>query len=273
MNIRLLNKLFKKGMKKYSEHCDPTLYWTAGQATDIVYEDVFDNSVKEMSKAQSFPSKTKFALLVGIITYGEGANLRGCLNDVKNIKNLLTSTGWSESNIRTLVEEQATRSNVIDGIKWLISNRKKDDVLIFYFSKYGSWTLTPEGIGWECCICCSDCASNWDGGVIARTQFNNALKRTSGSLTVMLDSCFSGGMGRRTPPYRKLLRKVRKLLYGSNRAELNARGVRALPGPEWDTLEAVSKRFNESKEQLLLRIREGILETREVLGGHLHVRI
>jgi hypothetical protein len=49
--------------------------------------------------------------------------------------------------------------------------------------------------------------------------------------------------------------------------------VRALPGPEWDTLEAVSKRLNESKEQLLLRIKEGILETREVLGGPLHVRI
>jgi hypothetical protein len=90
---------------------------------------------------------------------------------------------------------------------------------------------------------------------------------------VIIDSCFSGGMGRSTPPCHKLPKKVRRLLHGSNKAELNAHGVRALPGPEWGILEDVSKRFNESKEQLLLCIKEAILKTREILGGPLHVRI
>ena len=56
----------------------------------------------------------KRALLVGINRYKiPGADLRGCVNDVKNMKSALTRYyGFADKDIRTLTDLQATKNNL-----------------------------------------------------------------------------------------------------------------------------------------------------------------
>ena len=63
----------------------------------------------------------KKALLIGINYFGQSGELRGCVNDVNNIKQLIMSRGFRESNMMILTDDQRdsrchpTRQNIIEG--------------------------------------------------------------------------------------------------------------------------------------------------------------
>ena len=230
-----------------------------------------DNSKKNKTGVHS--QKNRFALLIGINNYGEIGNLMGCINDVNDMKDKLLEMGWNLNNIKILIDEKATKNEILQGLKWLVSHCNTEDSLFFHFSGYGSWTLTPEGLGWECCICAYDCCEDWDNGVITRTEFNNSLERPSGFLHVTLDSCFSAGMSSTYRSWKQLPQEVRNLLYGEPNEERIPKGVRALPGPEWETVSSVCNRLIISQQKLFALISEGSIESRKVKGGPRHVRV
>ena len=66
----------------------------------------------------------KKALLIGINYFGQSGELRGCVNDVNNIKQLIMSRGFQESNMMILTDDQRdsrghpTRQNIIEGNNW-----------------------------------------------------------------------------------------------------------------------------------------------------------
>jgi hypothetical protein len=84
----------------------------------------------------------KRALLIGINYTGTQNQLNGCINDIKNINNVLTkSCDYQSSNIRILTDEtniKPTRANMESNIKWLASNCVAGDILFFYYSGHGS---------------------------------------------------------------------------------------------------------------------------------------
>jgi len=84
----------------------------------------------------------KKALLIGINYKGTDAELRGCINDINNIRNILINNcDYSANNIRMLSEEhdiKPTRQNIENNINWLVSNCMQGDTLIFYYSGHGS---------------------------------------------------------------------------------------------------------------------------------------
>mmetsp|Transcript_48974 Transcript_48974/g.116463 ORF Transcript_48974/g.116463 Transcript_48974/m.116463 type:complete len:471 (+) Transcript_48974:84-1496(+) len=102
------------------------------------------------SSAPSFRGGKKRALLVGINYTGTRAKLRGCINDVKNMKSMLTQTfGWDHHSIRTLTDdggEQPTRANIMAGLRWLAQGAQAGDSLIFHFSGHGAQQRDPEGL-------------------------------------------------------------------------------------------------------------------------------
>ena len=89
-----------------------------------------------------FYKMVKKALLIGINYKGSDAELRGCINDIRNIRAILMNNcGYLESNIRVLTEEDSikpTRENIERNINWLITNTMKDDTLVFYYSGHGA---------------------------------------------------------------------------------------------------------------------------------------
>ncbi len=85
------------------------------------------------------PAHRKLALLVGINQYRSTA-LQGCLTDVNLQRELLIHRfGFQPSDILTLTDQQATRSQIETAfIEHLVTPSKAGDVVVFHFSGHGS---------------------------------------------------------------------------------------------------------------------------------------
>lgn len=268
----------------------PTIFMTACQATQTAAEAFFPNSINEyepdrpnidkpkpsssVTQKAFLNPKTGHALLVGINNYRGISDLKGCVNDVIDVRAKLISFGWNPERIMVLLDEQATKSGIITGVRWLVSHCNDTDSLWFGFSGHGSWALTNNGQGWECCFCCHDCdLDDFDKGIITRTEFISALERPSGNLHVMLDSCFSGGMTPYYPAQKRLPTVVYDILYRYIPGGKYSPGLRAFPGPEWLTKSQARKRMHLSRCEFKKLIENGSLQSRKVINGPEYVRV
>ena len=89
----------------------------------------------------------KRAVLIGVNRYRvPGADLRGCVNDVKNIQTALTGRfGFAKADVVTLLDYDATKKAVEKAISGLIRGGKKGDVLLVHFSGHGSNVPDDDG--------------------------------------------------------------------------------------------------------------------------------
>jgi hypothetical protein len=80
------------------------------------------------------------ALLVGINKYAiPNADLRGCVNDVKNVRALLRQFfGFNSGDITVLIDKEATQKNILNALQSLLKGAKAGDVLVFHNSSHGS---------------------------------------------------------------------------------------------------------------------------------------
>jgi len=93
------------------------------------------------------------ALLIGINYAGTKNELRGCINDVKNVKEFLITRGFHETpeTLRVLTDDQTsndktpTRKNIEDGIHWLVQGAHPGDHLFFHYSGHGSQVKDLSG--------------------------------------------------------------------------------------------------------------------------------
>lgn len=157
--------------------------------------------------AQSTPRK--LALLVGINDYIDNP-LQGCLTDTYLQRELLiTCFGFNPSDILTLANAQATRMGILQAFEeHLVKQAKPGDVVVFHYSGHGSRVSVPvcddkdsEG---DCLISTFIPADNYlsleqrkSGGVVSDisklTLFLLMSALPTENVTVVLDSCFSGG--------------------------------------------------------------------------------
>ncbi|HSD27633.1 MAG TPA: caspase family protein [Vicinamibacteria bacterium] len=138
----------------------------------------------------------KRALLIGINRYQiPGADLRGCVNDVKNMASALEELcGFRPADIETLTDLEATKKTMEAGIKKLVKGGRKGDVLLLHYSGHGSNVpdddgdeadrrdeiLCPTDLDWK-----DPLRDDWLRGTF------DAL-RPGVSLTVVMDCCHSG---------------------------------------------------------------------------------
>jgi hypothetical protein len=150
----------------------------------------------------------KKALLVGINDYAPmgpcGPDLRGCVNDVRDMANTLNALGIvpaSPRQMRILTDERATRAAILSGITWLISGAKKGDVLVFHYSGHGSYVIDTSGDEPDKkdeTICPHDYAT---AGMIRDDDLRTILAKLpqGANLDVVFDSCHSGSTTRSLP--------------------------------------------------------------------------
>ncbi len=83
---------------------------------------------------------TKTAVLIGVNRYRiPGADLRGCVPDVKNMSSLLQRKyGFEEGDISLLTDFDATKKAIEEAITGLIRGGQRGDVLLVHFSGHGS---------------------------------------------------------------------------------------------------------------------------------------
>eukprot|EP00092_Neocalanus_flemingeri_P086673 GFUD01109261.1.p1 GENE.GFUD01109261.1~~GFUD01109261.1.p1 ORF type:complete len:712 (-),score=118.39 GFUD01109261.1:758-2893(-) len=144
----------------------------------------------------------KKALLIGINYFGQGGELRGCINDVNNIKSLVQSRGFSDdpSHMVILTDDQRdprfqpTRENIIEGMLWLVSEAQPNDSLFFHYSGHGSQKMdqdSDEVDGSDETIVPLDYKS---AGDIVDDEMNALLVQQlprGARLTAIFDSCHS----------------------------------------------------------------------------------
>lgn len=147
----------------------------------------------------------KLALLVGINEYQEGQRirpLRGCLTDVEMQRELLLHRfGFNPQDIITLTNEKANRQNILETFEnHLIKQAKPADVVVFHFSGHGSRVIDPNPInkdGLNGTMMPYDRQNTGDAGkvrdIMGRTLFLLMHALQTENVTVVLDSCHSGG--------------------------------------------------------------------------------
>ncbi|MFO0775684.1 MAG: caspase family protein [Nitrospiraceae bacterium] len=146
----------------------------------------------------------KRAVLIGINKYQvPGADLRGCVNDVKNMAGVLTTYyGFPAKNIVTLLDGKATKKAMERAIASLVSRGKPGDELVLHYSGHGS--NVPDDNGDE--------ADNRDE-ILCPTDLDwndpfrdDWLRKTLDqvkqgvNLTVIMDCCHSGSVTRTIAP-------------------------------------------------------------------------
>jgi len=146
----------------------------------------------------------KRALLIGINRYRiPGADLRGCVNDVKNLQSVLTTLyGFAKADITTLTDYDATKKNMQAAIRALITGGRLGDVLLLHYSGHGANVpdkngdeadrrdeiLCPTDLDWK-----DPLTDDW-----LRTTLNRL--KTGVNLTVVMDCCHSGSNTRALLP-------------------------------------------------------------------------
>jgi metacaspase-1 len=138
----------------------------------------------------------KRAFLVGINRYQiAGADLRGCVNDVKDLRAaLIEFHGFKKSDITVVTDLAATKKAMQAGIKALIRDSKKGDVALVHYSGHGSHVPddnSDEADGRDEILCPADL--DWDDPLRddwLRTTLDGV--KAGVNLTVIMDCCHSG---------------------------------------------------------------------------------
>lgn len=93
------------------------------------------------------------ALLIGINYFGQRGQLRGCINDVKNMSAYLNGNfGYAREDMVILTDDQQnpmsqpTKQNILRAMHWLVKDAKPNDSLFFHYS--GTYTVFRGFAGW-----------------------------------------------------------------------------------------------------------------------------
>lgn len=129
---------------------------------------------------------SKKALIVGIDEY-PGCPLSGCVNDANSVASLLERNADGTKNFDVnCIKNPKSKRIVEEGIRSLFAN--DDDIALLYYSGHGSRKDSVESI----------CIPN-EHNEIDFIQLSDILRTIKNSKCknkiVILDSCFSGGMG------------------------------------------------------------------------------
>jgi hypothetical protein len=146
----------------------------------------------------------KRAVLIGINRYRiPGADLRGCVNDVKNMRQVLIELyGFKAGDIATLTDLAATKAAMQAAIARLVAGGRAGDVLLLHYSGHGA--NVPDADGDEAdhrdeILCPTDLdwkdplSDDW-----LRVTLNKL--RPGVSLTAIMDCCHSGSNTRAIVP-------------------------------------------------------------------------
>lgn len=139
----------------------------------------------------------KRAFLIGINYIGQPGQLNGCINDMHNMYNYLSTIRKynqfiflnDHSNIKP------TKNNILLGISVFLTKIKRGDELWFHFSGHGSLSKDLNGdeeSGQDSCIVPIDYMLS--GFIIDDELRNNLINRVPSGVTlyIVLDACHSG---------------------------------------------------------------------------------
>jgi hypothetical protein len=177
------------------------------------------------------------ALLIGVNKYQQLPWLGGSRNDVALIRSILVDRyGFDEQHITTLLDEDATRSAILEALESLVATAGPEDTVFVHYSGHGSQVRDLDGDeadGLDETICPTDARTE---GIpdITDDELGRILGRLDvSSAVIVLDSCHSGTALRAASVdvrARSVPMDTRVELYDDEK--LVSRGVVPAPGAE-----------------------------------------
>jgi hypothetical protein len=146
------------------------------------------------------PDERIRALLVGIDRYARAdvPPLRGCVNDVVLVRSVLKRYfDVPNADLHLLVNERATKTNILRRLHGMIDASRAGDVVVFYFSGHGSQIRDRDGDeisdALDEVICPYD--MDWDRGTyLTDDELDDVFEHLPGGvlLEAFFDCCFWG---------------------------------------------------------------------------------
>jgi hypothetical protein len=183
---------------------------------------------------------TKKALCVGVNDYpfGEDNDLRGCVNDANDWAGLLKNH-FGFTDVKQLLNSDATKAKIITGIKDLLNGAKAGDILVFTNASHGTYLADTDGDEdkYDEAICPYDTDSNLLVDDDLRDLFKNIPKGVQ--LSVISDSCHSGSVTRVMVNEYRRNRQLNPSVFGGK--ELSPDQLRAARGKKEQHPESAMK--------------------------------
>lgn len=144
------------------------------------------------------------ALLIGINYFGQKGELRGCINDVRNVSEFLeTQYHYRPEDMIKLTDDnpnpmnQPTKENIIRAMQWLVRDAQPNDSLFLHYSGHGGQTEDLDGDeedGYDEVIYPVDFKSA--GHIVDDEIHYHVVKPLAPGvrLTAIFDSCHSGSV-------------------------------------------------------------------------------
>jgi hypothetical protein len=159
------------------------------------YYDNEVNAIKKMVMPPIVSNKNKNALLIGINYLNTQNELRGCINDVDNMNNLLKKYNFQSTSIMTdNTVKKPTKDNILNEFQNMLINSKSGDIMFLFYSGHGSYTIdinSNEKTGYDQMILPIDLKPIVDDEL--KNIINKYLKKDV-LLIALFDSCFSGSV-------------------------------------------------------------------------------
>lgn len=138
--------MFGTSGRKYADQIASQLEKAVGQHLSSKAPQSTEEATEKMGNVTG----RRRALFIGINYYGQKGELRGCINDVHNIKQFLTSN-FRIDEVLVLTDDQQdpknipTRKNILAAFKWLRNGAKAGDSLILHYSGHGGSVKDTDG--------------------------------------------------------------------------------------------------------------------------------
>jgi len=139
------------------------------------------------------------ALVIGIADYDLAGKLpKTILKDARDISSILQDSaycGYVSSNMRILLDKDATKAEIVSGLQWLAKTASHDDTVVIYFSGHGAQRQSaPEPETYLCPV-------DFDGARIEETglsteEFSALIEAIPAArVAVLLDACYAAAAG------------------------------------------------------------------------------
>ena len=143
--------------------------------------------------AQDEATQNRTALLIGIGEYGYSGvpSLSGVTYDMTSAQRIALAMGIPEKNIKTLVNAQATKENILKTLQELGNSTKPGARAFVYFSGHGTRYPDPASGG------CIEGLLTYEGQTITNKELASAsqqLHQNADKLITLMDACHSGGV-------------------------------------------------------------------------------
>lgn len=144
------------------------------------------------------PVKDKWALVVGISKFNNPQyNLKFAAKDAKDFANFLVrEAGFREDHIRILLDENATRKNIMAsfGSKWLPNVIEPDDLAVVYISTHGTPAQKDRGAKNYIVAFDTEADDPYSTGVDMEEVYRRLTSDVkSDRVLIVMDTCYSGG--------------------------------------------------------------------------------